>query len=407
MNSYQPKELPVVPSYNNFELQSVGTFEKELSLLGSQWNFIDHVSSYKNVGDYKVHEFLDESIIIVKTKNGFRSFINFCSHRGSVLCTSAQGNKKSFVCPYHNWTFDLEGNLKHAPAFPTATDSPEKHKLKSIQINEIEGLLFVGLENDHMVRFDDVKDALAPLFAWQGLKESKIAHKRSYRIKANWKMAVDNFFECYHCYANHPEMCELFIHPNITATDVAHKNMKFLDVWQTWTKATQLLGHPTGGIEGIDPEVDQFNVIYRTPLNVDAKSYGKNGAALAPLMGKYKTFDNGETFGYSGALLQFSMPNDHAYMAKLNPISVNETEIELFWFVDKSAEEGIDYNIDELTCFWDTTVQQDIVAIERAAKGSKSKYYKPGNYTKLEKDSARFALWYRRKMAQISDIRII
>jgi len=404
MNNYHPEKLQLVASFNNLELKDPSIFEKELSLLASQWNFIDHVSSYLNVGDYKVHEFLNESIIVVKTEDGFRGYLNICSHKGSILCTKTEGNKKQFTCPYHGWKFDLDGRLNHAPSCPSTPDFLEKSALKSISVNVIEGLIFIKLENSNIKHSDDVKKALTPLFAWQGLIDAKIAHKRTYKIAANWKLAAENFLECYHCYGNHPEMCAKFIHPNITSTDSTQKIMKFMDVYENWEKETQLLGHPTGGRTSVDHNADQFNVIYRTPLNVDVKSYGKDGEALAPLMGKYSTFDCGETFGYSGPLFQFSMPNDHAYIAKLKPISLNETEIEIFWLVDKYAEEGVDYNIDDLIWFWDTTVKQDIVAIERAGKGTRSKYYQPGNYTKLEEDSALFALWYRRRMAEISEL---
>jgi Rieske 2Fe-2S family protein len=239
------------------------------------------------------------------------------------------------------------------------------------------------------------------------LKNAKIAHKKSFKIKANWKLAADNFFECYHCFANHPEMCEHFIHPNITSTVSPEQNMKFIKVWLAWKEAAELLGHPTDERTRLDPNAEQFNIIYRTPINTDAKSYGKDGAALAPLMGKYKNFDNGETFGYSGPLLQFSMPNDHAYMARLNPISIDEAEIELFWLVNHDAKEGVDYNVEDLTSLWSNIVKQDVQAIERAGKGSRSKYFQPGNYTELEQDSAGFAQWYRSKIANVMSNRII
>lgn len=403
MDINHDKELLSVRSYNQTEIKDEAVFEKDLLLLSSQWNFIDHVSRFEKVGDFKVYDLLGESIIVVKTEHGFKGHFNFCSHRGSVLCTQNEGNKKAFVCPYHSWSFELDGKLRNAPACPSAKAEPEKNGLKSVEINEIEGLLFAGLNAGNMTDFAKVRDDMTPYMAWQGLKNAKVVCNRQFTLKANWKLAFDNFAECYHCYANHPEMCEYLIHPKVTGTDSADQFKQFEGVWFEWMQNAIKMGHPTGGVDAIDTEADQFSVVYRTVLNKDTPSYAKEGGPLAPVMGKFKSYDNGEIFGYCGPLMHYSMPTDHAFVFRLNPVSISETVLEMFWLVDDKANEDIDYDVEKLTWFWNTTIQQDIVAIERAAKGTSSKFYQPGRYTKLEKDSARFATWYRRMFASLAD----
>lgn len=125
-------------------------------------------------------------------------------------------------------------------------------------------------------------------------------------------------------------------------------------------------------------------------------NHSQDGELLATLMGNYNESDNGETFGDTGPLSLFSMPNDYAYFLRLAPISKKETRVELFWLVDERAVEGVDYQVKKLIWYWDSTVAQDKIAIERVCKGSTSRFYTPGNYTKLEEESARFALWYRK-----------
>lgn len=390
-----------VSSFNTKELTDIDVFEKDIDLLSSQWNFIDHTSNYNSLGDYRVLDILGESVIVVKSSDGFKAFFNFCSHRGSVICTKKQGNTKAFVCPYHSWKFGIDGKLLNAPACPSATAEPDKNALRKVEIREIEGMLFIGLNEAKLPSFEAVKSELEPLFSWQGLKKAKIAHSCEYYIEANWKLAVENFYECYHCFSNHPEMCSQFAHPHVSATDSLIGIRKFKSIFTEWCKKVKSYGHPIGGVEDIDVCAPQFNVIFRSVINEDTPSYAKNGKPLAPLMGRYKKYDNGETFGYSGPLTHFSMPTDHAFVFRINPISVSKTQLELFWLVEENAVEDKNYVISDLIWLWNTTIQQDIVAIERAAVGSKSKFYHPGFYTKLEHNSANFAIWYRKNILQI------
>ena len=306
--------LKTARSYTKVELEDKELYQRELALLSSQWIFIDHISSFKKVGDYKVYELLEESVIVVKTEYGFSGHLNFCSHRGSTLCEKKQGHAKAFTCPYHNWSFEIDGKLKSAPSCSMTSLQKSENSLKKVDIKDVEGILFAGLNVGSMVDFETVKRELNPLFSWQGLSKAKVAHTCTFTLSANWKLAVDNFMECYHCYANHPEMCKQLIHPKVTSTESPTQYKQFEKVYVDWCQKTAVLGHPIGGDQNVDVNADQFIVTLRSVLNTNTASYGKDGESLAPLMGKYKVNDNGETFGFCGPMTHFSMPTDFAFI---------------------------------------------------------------------------------------------
>lgn len=140
--------------------------------------------------------------------------------------------------------------------------------------------------------------------------------------------------------------------------------------------------------------------MYRVPVDSMNLTLSRTGQLVAPLMGHATVADGGETFGYVGPLTLLNIYNDYGYSLRLNPLSVDETELVLTWFVAADAIEGEDYHFEEVSWFWQTTVKQDLAVIELARQGSASRFYQPGDYTMLENDSAGFALWYRRQHRQ-------
>ncbi len=81
-------------------------------IFGKTWLFLGHESEIKEPGDYVTRMMADDPIILMKNKKGeIKGFLNSCSHRGTRLCTEDYGNKKAHTCPYHGWTYNLEGDL--------------------------------------------------------------------------------------------------------------------------------------------------------------------------------------------------------------------------------------------------------------------------------------------------------
>jgi hypothetical protein len=114
-------------------------------------------------------------------------------------------------------------------------------------------------------------------------------------------------------------------------------------------------------------------------------------------MGLFPAYDGGETFGFVGPFLHFSLANDHVVLINVRPEAPERTTIELLWLVDGAAREGEDYDPARLRWLWESTVLQDRDLVERAQRGVRSRVYRPGAYAPLEVDSMNFKRWYLRR----------
>jgi Rieske 2Fe-2S family protein len=390
-----------IKCFSQSEYISARVFEQDIHHLSSQWIWVDHVSRFPSIGSYHTHQVCNEPVILVRTECGFKAHINVCRHRGSVICTEKNGIREHFLCPYHGWSYSLDGQLLSS----RGSCPPGKNaavSLRPVAVRIYEGLIFVALEPQHACQFSALEKILDPLIPWHGLDEAKIAVEKDYVFRANWKLVVENFLECFHCFQNHPELCSVYSHTKFTGTKDPTLGREYLLESAQWEKQTRALGHPVGGVNSMDVTSPQYCVAFRMPIQPGFKSLSRTGAPLAPLMGRFQEFDGGETFGYIGPLLHLSLANDHAMLIRISPMSPVETQVHLTWLVDNLAVEGRDYDPAALIWLWDATVQQDRAAVERAHTGIQSRFFTPGYYTDLEVESARFATWYRARLSPAS-----
>src|ERR1051326_2871500 len=112
------------------------------------WLFAGHACEIPNPGDYFTLEVDSDSLIVIRNADGrARALHNVCRHRGSMICDGPAGRAKRLVCPYHRWTYDLDGNLLHAPGMQEDLDKAALG-LRSIHVRETAGLIFVSLANE-------------------------------------------------------------------------------------------------------------------------------------------------------------------------------------------------------------------------------------------------------------------
>ena len=200
INSHKEDWALDLEYYKNPELF---TIERERIFFDS-WIFIGHESQINKKGDFFIYELLNEEIIIVRGKDmKIRAFFNVCRHRGSRICLEDKGNIKRLTCPYHAWSYNLEGNLQGAKSLPKDIEK-QSLSLHKCGLEVIGGMLFVNL-SDNPESLDNLKRDLEEPFALFGFENLKIAAHKNYPIEANWKLAVENYQECYHCAPSHPE----------------------------------------------------------------------------------------------------------------------------------------------------------------------------------------------------------
>lgn len=162
------------------------------------WNFVGHVDQVPRPGDYFTLNFVGVPVIILRDKAGeLRAFSNSCRHRGSELL-SGSGNCKAIVCPYHSWSYALDGSLLAAPEMQQSKDfDPARFGLVPIRLETWGGFLFVNFDRD-AAGLDAFLGDLARKLAPYRLDEMACVRRREYVMACNWKLFVENAKESYH-----------------------------------------------------------------------------------------------------------------------------------------------------------------------------------------------------------------
>ena len=372
-------------------------FELDLkNIFSKQWVFVGHVTRIPNQGDYFLFEIGNESIIIIRGKdNSIYAHYNVCRHRGSKICLEDHGNAKLLICPYHAWSYNLDGSIRSARLMNNDFD-PKDWKLNSCNVNIFEGLIFINL-SDNPSNFDEFISPTKNFIELHGLGDAKIAHRAIYPTDGNWKLTLDNFHECYHCQPSHPEYCVVHDSEYIIASGAGRGtgpvSLKFNKILSDWNEKAKKLGHFVG--EFSETEFNQFSrSAERTPLKEGKFNETKEGKPIAKLMGNFKDYDCGYTSVGTSPFNSLLMCNDFATLFTFIPKSTLETDVELMWLVHKEAEEGKDYNLKDMIWMWDETTIADKRIIENNQKGVNSRKYSPGPLSQMEIGVEKFKNWY-------------
>lgn len=163
------------------------------------WLFAGHISQVKKVGDYFTKEIAGHSILIIKGNDEeIRAFYNVCPHRASRLIDNECGHTKSIQCPYHAWTFTLDGDLNRAPNMKGINYDPNDFCLNQPKLEIAASFIFVNLDKDALP-MSEVFGNLFDGFKDYPLEDLKLARVKEDIVDCNWKLTVDNYLECDHC----------------------------------------------------------------------------------------------------------------------------------------------------------------------------------------------------------------
>ena len=366
------------------------------NIFSKQWVFVGHISRIPKYGDYFLFNIGKESIIIIRDKNDkIYAHYNVCRHRGSHICLEESGNKKLLICPYHAWSYNLDGTIKSARLM-NDNFNREEWSLNKCNLKIFEGLIFINL-SDKPNNFNEFIAPTKKFIELHGLSNAKIAHRQMYPTNGNWKLTLDNFHECYHCQPAHPEYCKVHDKEYIIAygagSNTGPSSKKFDKILQNWNEKVKKMGHVIG--EYSESEFNDYSrSAERTPLKEGMFTETKSGKPVSKLMGDFKEYDCGYTSVGTSPFNSLLMCNDFATLFTFIPISSLHTQVELMWLVHKDAEEGKDYNLEEMTWMWDLTTIADKKIIENNQKGVLSKKYVPGPLSEMEKGLEKFKSWY-------------
>jgi phenylpropionate dioxygenase-like ring-hydroxylating dioxygenase large terminal subunit len=357
-------------------------------MLVKHWHCAGHVSQVPAAGDWIELAVDRESVLVIRGDDGvIHALANVCRHRGSRLCDGPAGHAKGgrLICPYHAWVYRTDGTLALARMTPEDFDSAG-HGLRTLPIHVTEGLILVSLD-DAPLALDEVDDMLRATIGPLGWADAKVVHTQTFPIAANWKLALENQVECYHCAPSHPEFFK--VHSQGRA-DIAGARMESVD---------------RARAQGIDiPCRDQWALAALPGQEADyCNRYGMWGGAVtasedgdlvAPLMG-FTEPDGGFTIFYVGLWNHFLAYADYGAIFRYAPRSVDRTDLVVTWLVRGDAEQGVDFDVDRLTWLWRITAAADRRIVEANQQGVSSRFYEPGPYVMpIESSANRLIDWY-------------
>ena len=357
------------------------------------WLFAGHDCDIPAPGDYFTMQVGDYPIVVLRDRDGgIRALHNTCRHRGSRICSAPKGAAKRLVCPYHQWTYDLDGSLIRARNAAGDLDKAQ-FGLKPVHCESVGGYIFVCVA-PVAPSFEPFRAQAEPYVAPHRLADAKVAFESTIVENGNWKLVWENNRECFHCAANHPELSRTFNdRPTVSGIDGVVGD-------------AEVIGHSerceAAGLPSVFrlSESGQYRMS-RIPLLDDAVSYTMSGRAAVA-----RPLSDAVVEPRIGSLLIFHYPStwnhvlgDHAVSFQVLPIGPMQTQVKTKWLVHKDAVEGKDYSVEELTHVWLTTNDQDRRVVEENQIGIRSPAYEPGPYSPVQEGGVtQFVDWYCRTM---------
>lgn len=383
-------------------------FEIDMKLIfGQHWIYVAAEAEIPEPGDYVTIDLLKNSIVLVRDDNGeVKAFHNVCRHRGSRLCNEHTGSVGNLVCPYHQWTYDLEGKLLFAEHMGEDFDR-SAHSLRPVHLQNLAGLLFICLADTPPADFADMRAAMEPYLLPHHLHDTKVAAQVDIIEECNWKLTIENNRECYHCAANHPELTASIFEYGF-GYQASPSNQEQLAAYDKLVATRTADWEGTCGLPSVEVEhLDDRTTGFRTqrlPLDQGGESETLDAkVASQKLLGEFRRAD-------LGALSFWTQPNswhhfmsDHIVTFQVFPLSENRTLVRSTWLVHKDAVENVDYTVDNLTAVWNATNAQDRHLVEISQKGIESDAYEPGMYSPYaEVYVEKFCRWYIDRLAALT-----
>ena len=318
------------------------------SIFARRWVLVGRGSELPDPGDYVTVEVAGESVIIVRQPDrAVRGMLNVCRHRGARILLDERGSCARMIrCPYHSWSYGLDGTLVGAPNLRESVGPAQARlALQPVTAREVHGCLWVSLARDPEDIDAEVtaqlRERLGSDEALGGWELDRLVTGRQirYQVAANWKLIVENFMECYHCASIHPEL--------VAAVPEFRGGV-----------ASQ--SQPVGHGSALDPDAEGFTVD------------GRAGLATLP-----RLHDRQQRAYFAITLLPNAFVNlfdDHVVLHRFTPLAADRTEVVCDWLFAPEAL-AAEPEIGPTVELFDRVNRQDFEACERCQLGASSRLY--------------------------------
>lgn len=380
-------------------------FEADLDVFFMRhWIYVGLECEVPEAGDAVVIDIGKISVILLRDdENEIRVVRNVCRHRGARILDAGPTVVSKLVCPYHQWTYELDGALSYAPHMGKDFDKSCR-SLKPVQFKSIGGLIYICLADEAPKDIETLDEVMRARLAPYDLRNAKVAHQVDVIEEGNWKLTMENNRECYHCSANHPELCVSFVDldfgfdpESLSAEDREQAEAHFA-MYAERTKAWEADGFPSATVEQVRDCETNFRTQRLIIAGAGESQTEDAKAASSKLLGKMTRKDLGDTHLWGHNSWNHFM-GDHAVTSMVIPLSADKTLVRTKWLVHKDAVEGVDYDLHKLTHVWIETTNQDADLVARSQAGVSDPAYEPGPYSRFsERALDDFATWYIDRM---------
>jgi phenylpropionate dioxygenase-like ring-hydroxylating dioxygenase large terminal subunit len=324
------------------------------------WVCVGRAEDVAKPGDYLVRDLAGESIFITRNEQGeLRGFYNVCSHRGTRFVDAPGGSaRKVFVCPYHSWSYDLDGCLVGSPNVKESEDFERaSYPLHAIAVEAYAGFLFANLAEQPRPLLEQLTSGPETITAFERFKmdELRVGVRIQYDVAANWKILVENYNECLHCPTIHPELVKVV------------PLFRFGEVWDE-----QIPDDGNRMVEG-------------------ATSFTMTGKSSLPKLPGLLPADHEMYYGmFSFPNLMLNLHPDCGMYYLVYPNGPGRSTVISEYLFRPETIASPDFAPEPVVEFWDLISKQDWGVCERAQTGVGSRAFTTGIYPRQD----RFLYWF-------------
>ncbi len=341
---------------------------EQQALFGRSWLCVGREADVPRPGDYFLQDIAGDSVVVTRADDGrLHAFFNVCRHRGSKLIDEPRGHGlKRVLCPYHAWSYGLDGSLQNAPGM---TDDFRKSgfALVPVRLGVYEGFIFLNLDT----AAEPLERYLADLTDLSRFRMASLhcGKRVEYEVAANWKLICENYSECYHCPGAHPQLFRI--------SDLISRSSRRQEIGRCFN------GGPMQLRDGVET----------------MSMSGKRTVALIPGLS-----DDDHRYVYYYVVypnLLLSPHPDYVLTHTAWPLGPDRTRVVCEWLFTEEAVKAQDFNPEDMVEFWDVTNRQDWRLCERAQAGALSRGFRPGPYQPTEECVHTFDHWYADRLSPL------
>jgi phenylpropionate dioxygenase-like ring-hydroxylating dioxygenase large terminal subunit len=327
-------------------------FRQELeTFFRGMWVCAGREEQVANPADYFLSEVAGESIIVTRDSGGtLRAFYNVCRHRGTRMCREQHGKFSARIqCPYHGWTYGLDGRLLGAPHMDEATFRREDYPLHTVHVEAWDGNIFLNLSRNASPLAEQLADLPQKFAPWK-MQELRVYKQHDYEVKANWKLIVLNYNECLHCPILHPLLTRI---TDTMSGDNDTPQSTYIGGSMLFRGAAQTMSmdgrRRRDYLPGLNEE-QRKQVLY------------------------YAVYPN----------LLLSLHPDYLMAHRLWPLAPDLTRVICEWYFHPAEMAKPEFVAEDALEFWDKTNREDWLISELSQQGISSRAYTPGPYSPRE-----------------------